>query len=274
MYLPQDETPPIQLKPGQAQIRRQDFYSLEAKPNSETYIETDKCKGSNYCRTHADHLIPEDFLNREPPIKPKDTGGKNGSTRHWGSEYRNAHVDLHVQPFVRVREPPYFPYSPPSAVGPAQDPSSYSEDFGKKGTNPRDLVVPGHDKLPYRKSPLHTGTSKGTMHIPGYQGFLPQFPRSSCPESARSSSTPSTHRFSPRSLDKTNIQEVYHTNLVGYAGHVPQSARNDRGGRAPTQRTMHGKDYRDPHVFLGDRMTAELVERTDCPWRDVSTAVI
>lgn len=274
LYLPQEETPPIALKPGQTQVRRQDFYSQEARPNSETYIEKDRCKGSNYSRTHADHLIPEDFLNRDQAVRPPDTGGKDGSTQHWGSEYRSAHVDWNVQRVQRVREPAYFPYSPPSAVGHALDASSYSEDFGKHGSNPRDLVVPGDDRLPYRKTPLHAGTSKGTMHIPGYQGFLPQFPRASCPESARSSSTPNTARFGARSLDKTNIQEVYHTNLVGYAGHVPESARNDLGGRKTTTRTMHGKDFRDPNVYNDDRMTHQRVERADCPWRDVSTAVI
>ena len=35
--------------------------------------------------------------------------------------------------------------------------------------------------------------------------------------------------FTPRSVAKTNPADTVHLNMVGYTGHVPQSARNCRG---------------------------------------------
>merc|ERR1719210_2131064 len=50
--------------------------------------------------------------------------------------------------------------------------STYQDEFGQYGTNPRDKVDPGATSLPVFKTALSRGTTKGTYHVPGYQGFI------------------------------------------------------------------------------------------------------
>jgi hypothetical protein len=49
-----------------------------------------------------------------------------------------------------------------------------------------------------------------------------------------------------RSTDKSNLTATFHTNMVGYSGHKPQNARNDRGGVSMTNLTCKGRDFAAP----------------------------
>ncbi|CAK9023362.1 unnamed protein product [Durusdinium trenchii] len=95
--------------------------------------------------------------------------------------------------------------------------------------------------MPFFKNDLTAGSTKGTNHIPGYQGSVPTYPGFSESHLRAAGGT------QPRSVDKTNIIHIFHRELVGYAGHVPEAACNDLGGRQPTDLTTFGHDFK-PHT--------------------------
>jgi hypothetical protein len=107
------------------------------------------------------------------------------------------------------------------------------------GHDPRHKLAPGETKLPSFKSALTVGTTKGTAHIPGYQGFL-------ATNTTNDRVAEIAHGGNMRTTDKTNLTHTFHTNLVGYAGHKPHNARNDRGGVALTNMTVKGRDFAPP----------------------------
>merc|ERR1712136_116812 len=88
--------------------------------------------------------------------------------------------------------------------------STYCEDFGLLGSNPRSLIKPDEAAMPVIRNSLNFGTTKGTGHIPGYQGFLSAAP----------------HAGTARG-ERPHDRIHYHRNLVGYAGHVAESAQNE-----------------------------------------------
>jgi hypothetical protein len=244
IYLPAYEVLPTQLKPGQKSLDRQ-LYSEEAKDHEETYMETDIEKGSVYQRSIAGLVEPRDYYFPQKPIRqsqPKDGGGHHG-TAHWKSEYRSNVNDAARFDTVLYRQngPSCQVANPPTCVGGGETLSSYHEGFGKYGSNPRDKFGPQADKLITFKTALTVGTTKGTAHIPGYQGFL-----------ATNTSNPRVAEIanggSMRTVDKANLTEAYHTNVVGYAGHKPLNACNDRGGVSRTNLTTHGRSFLPPSL--------------------------
>lgn len=245
LFLPSAEVLPPSLKPGQLQLQRQ-VYGEEARAHKETYISLGKPQKSVYGRDFSDLLTPEDFTNVTKPIKqlgPDESGGQRGASL-WRSEYNASINKLALQGACYHRQdgPSYQAANPPTCVSGAGATSSYTQDFGRYGSNPRDRVRPGDTKLPVIKNELTAGTAKGTAHIPGYQGFIPS--NTSGEAVARVAQGEQL-----RSVDKTNIAEVFHTNLVGYAGHVPASARNSSYcERRPTRLTVTGHDFAPPRV--------------------------
>lgn len=236
-YTPGYEVPPTQLKPGQFSLERQ-LYSEEAKDHEETYMESDLEKGSVYQRSIVSRLVPSDYYYPRKAIRqtePEEGGGHHG-TAHWKSEYRSNVNDAARFDVVLHRQngPSYQIANPPTCVGGGEVLGTYSEAFGKHGSNPRDKLKPGETRLPVMKTALTVGTTKGTMHIPGYQGFL-------ATNTANSKVAAIAHGGTMRSTDKSNLTEAFHVNMVGYSGHVPTNACNDRGGVALTTLTTKGR---------------------------------
>lgn len=236
IFLSGCEVSPPALKPGQVELHRQDLYSTEAKPVKEPYLFQDQFNDSHYVTSTGRATLPEDYENPTQAQKPPEvTIGGSGGTQHWRSEYKAALNEGKSEEAEFGR--PWFPMEnfgdPQTLLTRGEVKSTYHEEFGKHGSNPRDKI---YQTL---KKPMDAGTTKGTQHIPGYQGFVPSAAFNA--EVARVEEG----NFN-RSVDKTNIEEIFHTNVVGYAGHAPSSALNDNGGRQPTSRTTAGHDFVDP----------------------------
>merc|ERR1711977_639719 len=132
--------------------------------------------------------------------------------------------------------PPFDSANPPSVVSQPNELSMYQKDFGQYGSDPRAKLSKEDRMLPNPKHELTVGTTKGTSHIPGYQGFLPT-----------NTNNPLVAKIEAgehiRTVDKTNLTEVYHLNLPGYAGHVGSNAQNDRGPRQINTFSLTGKEF-------------------------------
>jgi hypothetical protein len=219
------------------------LYQEEAKDVEENYLSADLEKGSVYTRQMDSRLVPSDYFYPQRPIRQSEPPAGEGhhKTAHWKSEYRSNVNDAARFDTILYRQngPCYQVANPPTCVGGGEVLSSCQEYFGRYGSNPRDKLPKDSDKLYTIKSALTVGTTKGTAHIPGYQGFL-----------ALNTTNPKVaevaHGGNMRSTDKTNLTQVFHTNVVGYCGHKPQNARNDRGGVANTNQTTKGRDFPPP----------------------------
>lgn len=244
-YVPGWELPPTQLKPGQISLERQ-LYSEEVKDHEETYMETDLEKGSVYQRSIESLLIPRDFFWPQKPIRqtqPEGGGGHHGCA-HWKSTYRSDVNDAARFDAVLRRQngPSYQIANPPTCVGGGQLLSTHQEAFGLYGSDPRHKLGNEHEATfnPTMKTALTVGTTKGTAHIPGYQGFL-------ATNTANPRVAEIAHGGTMRTTDKSNITETYQTNMVGYLGHKPQNALNDRGAFTVDKRlTTKGRDFQHP----------------------------
>jgi hypothetical protein len=240
VYLPGYEVQLTSLKPGQVSVQRQ-VYMEEAKPLEEPYAAPDGPKKSTYQDHHSTYTKPHHYMNPTQPIVPSEPPeaslGHQG-TGHWRSEYKSVVNDDAVQgsTYHRQTGPSYQAANPPTCVGRPEDSSSYQDDFGKKGTTPWDKVNLSTERLPVFKTALTFGTPKGTGHIPGYQGFLPT--NTSNPHVARVEGGSST-----RLVDKSNLTEQFHTNLITYAGHKPANASNDRGGVRVNNMSTMGRSF-------------------------------
>jgi len=225
------------LKPGQQQVDRH-VYKEEAKPHEETYVGADVQNGSVYMRSMADVRIPGEYdpPRRHRTLKIPEDFGRSGASK-WQTESRAAFTldAVEGQTYARQRRAPYdAPWLPQPSTGYAACSSTYTEDFGTRGSNPRDLVNPDHIAIPVSRNSLSFGTTKGTGHIPGYQGFLSSRP--DLPGSA-------VQGEHPRAEDRINHAQIFHRNLVGYAGHQPEDAQNDRGPRRRSDRTTMDCDF-------------------------------
>lgn len=260
-FVPSFETSAPRLKPGQEDLHRQGLYKAERRPMPETYLTQDGFKESMYSKHISSYLCPDDFeepLGLKKPFEFHTTSAEIASgTDHWRSEYAaNMNIDsVSGQRVHRFREPAYAARNASSVVSRAEDISLYQDDYGMYGSAPMDKVKPLSDgSLPFiKQTPRTAGTTKGTNHIPGYQGFISGV-------SARAAGLGTT----PRLVDKTNIAETFHLNVVGYAGHVPRSAWNDRGGRRISEETISGKDFAVPARY----MAASAERKAETP-RDV-----
>jgi len=228
------------MKPGQISLERQ-LYSQEVKPITESYIDVDKPHKSVYARTNAQLEDPQHYTNPVKPLKPiapkEDNCGHRG-TEHWRSEYKSTFNDLAVAGAVYHRQdgPSYQAANPPSCVSAGPLTSSYHEEYGVHGSDPRHKMPAGQETMPVFRTSLTTGTCKGTLHIPGYQGFL-----------AKNTSNPYVARVERgetlRPVVKISLTDQYHPNKLGYTGHQPLHCSNARGAVQPTNRTTAGRDF-------------------------------
>jgi len=239
VFLPGYEVARPSLKPGQDQLLRQNYYTTEAKDLEETYVGED-FNQSEYGKNIATRTLPVDYEDPQKPTRPPivpNTAGHLG-TAHWKSEFGASFTTDAIAGSVPHRQvgPPFEPTNPPSVVSAPNELSMYSKDFGQYGSDPRARLSSTDTKLPNPKSELTVGTTKGTSHIPGYQGFLPT-----------NTNNPLVARIEAgehiRTVDKTNLTEVYHLNLPGYAGHVGSNAQNDRGPRQINTFSLTGKEF-------------------------------
>jgi len=237
---------PTDLKPGQRTVDRH-LYGEEAKANYETYVGVDLPKGSVYAQGTSNHHLPEDYMFPTKSLKPSyaDEEGGHRGTAHWQSNYKSTLGTSAIHGAVPHRQhgPSYQQLNPPTCLGRGEDLSAYQENHGRPGFNPMDRMLGQTNKMPVIKGHLTFGTTKGTSHIPGYSGFLPT-------NTANPLVAKIEQGGNERSVDKTNLTEAFHTNLVGYQGHKPGNARNDTGGVRPTRLTSTGRDF-SAHVLNG-----------------------
>jgi len=244
IHLCSHEVMPIELKPGQRSLDRH-VYSEEARMLEDVYYKADLPQESQY-RIDIAGVTPVDYAKPVRPIRPSEPpeeGGHRG-VAHWRSTY-NSYVNqeaVHGSTFHRQLGPSYKVTEPPTCVGAAPLVTTYRTDHGEPGSDPRDRLIPGCDKLPVYKTHLTRGTPKATMHIPGYQGFLATNTRIPAVARAEAGTT-------LRSVTKATLTDQYAKNIVGYTGHVPLHPKNDRGPVKPTTRTEMGKAYRPPDVM-------------------------
>lgn len=235
VFLSSAEVIPTQLKPGQKSLDRQ-LYTEEAKQLRETFVNPNMPEKSDYTRNLGSILKPDDFRNPTRPIRqsePSDYSGYSG-TGHWRSE---SHSNLNEgsvsgAKYHRQGGPSYQASNPPTCISRVADPTTYRDTFCKSC-----------DEMFHSRSVLALGTPKGTLHIPGYQGFL-----------ALNTRNPYVARVEMgggiRSVDKSNITEQFHLNTLNYTGHEPRAASSVYTGVAITTKTVAGRDYTTPPLFV------------------------
>lgn len=242
VFLAGNEVPRPCLKPGQDQLCRQNYYTTEAKDLEHTYLayEMSRTKNSEYQKNIAQQTSPVDYEDPQKPLIPPCPVNKAGhmGTGHWRSEYSQTFSPESIDGAVHQRQvgPPFEAANPPAVVSAPNELSMYSKEFGVYGSNPRMRLSKSDTKLPCLKHELTVGTTKATSHIPGYQGFLPT-----------NTNNPKVRAIecgeNLRTVNKTNLNEIFHLNLPGYRGHVAANARNDKGGRQIMGMSVFGKDY-------------------------------
>lgn len=233
MFVPGPEVKPVDLKPGQASLIRRDFYTGAARPEKVPYVLHERGQSSEYGEVISRRTIPDDYAEPQRPIvQSQHTGGEGGGTAHWRSE---ASVANSLPPHRAKPSPRFRPgCKEKDALGGPDDATSYHEEFGRYGTNPRDMLGVASDQLPVVQRKIDLGTTKGTCHLPGYQGFVP-----AC-EAARSR----RESLTARSTDKTNIEQIYRANPAGYAGHEPTSMVNAKAdGMRAAGASVYSRDF-------------------------------
>lgn len=258
IFVSSSETEAPNLKPGQKDLHRRGLYTVEAKTAfaATTYLALDLPARTEY--TASNKSQPEHYMHRdelsarraqqgaspreEDALQSKKEHHEKVSTgaAHWQSEYKalggeagmaslqarrdaRGAIRLHVDHKVGM-------------VGCSEDGTANRDFHGRYGSNPRDRIQPGDSKLPVFRGELLAGSTKASCHIPNYQGFIPSNPVGEA--SVRAAAGEVT-----RSVDKTNMVDIVHRNIVGYQGHLPRCFLNDFGGRKPTTLTVHGSDY-------------------------------
>mmetsp|Transcript_13057 Transcript_13057/g.22657 ORF Transcript_13057/g.22657 Transcript_13057/m.22657 type:complete len:282 (-) Transcript_13057:53-898(-) len=249
-FLPSWEVPPVCLKPGQATSGSRVVYSEEAPDLKTTFLSERHPPKSMYVETVSLLTTPQDYKNPVQPIRQKEPSASSVGHRgagHWSSTYKTSHDDNAIVGSVYHRQtgPSYQAANPPTCIGGAGSQSAMTEDFGAYGSDPRSKVDPMLDRIPIRKTALTAGTPKGTLHIPGYNGFLPLNTRN--PYVARVESGANL-----RTNDKSHITDQFHVNTLHYAGHVPLSVTNDFGPMNPGNRSMMSRSFKAPNLSAFD----------------------
>jgi len=228
------------LKPGQDQLARQNYYTTEAKDLEKTYLANNSFWPPEYYEHYVKNRRAEDYDDPQKPLMPPNPANKAGwmNTAHWRSTQQVNYSPEEIDGAVHHRQfgPPFEAVHMPKCVSDPNELSKNQMDFGQYGSDPRARLDPTETKLPNPKTELTIGTTKGTSHIPGYQGFLPT--NTNNPKVAKIEQGEGI-----RTLDKNNLTEIYHQNLPGYAGHRPGNQRNDRGIFQVAAMSVFGADY-------------------------------
>jgi hypothetical protein len=230
------------------EMNRKNLYTDEARAQQHTYIAEDLPKGSVYQSCMSTLTLPEDY-GKQSNFKPMEaqSGSGHTGTAHWKSTSHALHGhDALTGAAYQKQFGPGFKTStnPPTCVGRPEEQSQYQEDFGRYGSDPRHKLKPTDEKMPFQKTVLANGTTKGTDHMPGYSGHL-----------ASNDRNPGVAEYIKgkhlrNSTDKTNLTQMFHTNIVGYSGHIPYDSRNDNGGHTGGgYLTTSGRDFQQPSKF-------------------------
>ena len=245
LYTPLQDVPPPCLKPGQAeQIAAAEVAAARTEfpmPAVAALFENSQIE-SEYVRRMCKPRNPEEFKTPRVDKKTdKDSHASQISVAHWQSEYahNSAEGAKRVQRQLTAQEILASRKVQTPRGGKLQNFTCNHVEYGRDGDNPRDKVTPRDTQMPVFKNELTAGSTRGTIHIPGYQGHIPRY-------TGFSESHMRAARGTPRSTDKTNIIHNFHKDIVGYAGHVPEAVCNDFGGRKPTDLTTFGHDFK-PH---------------------------
>jgi len=247
LFVSASEIAPTVMKPGQTDLCRKGLYTTEAGGvPPETYLDPDRPARAE--STLSLKSKPEFYKNTERwGPKNVDTSWSSGGASHWQSTYRSSAVEAGLAPLdqrlAAKGTARHWPTRSVSVVSLREDNTTYRDNYGRAGSNPRDrLARSGSDSsMPIFRTPLTAGTHKGTAHIPNYQGFIPANPAGPASKRVAKGET-------LRSVDKTNLVDVFHRDLVGYAGHIATSFRNDFGGRQTSTLTVMGSDYQAPRL--------------------------
>lgn len=250
IFTPSQEVTPIALKPGQTELHFNGLYTSEIKVTTncreKPALLQDSQNISEYANSINSATQVKDYVNTVRPRRFEEKEkGESKSAAHWRSEYAASSTEgasRMVTPRMTAAQILASRHMPiPRSCKPrGETDTCHLADFGRQGSDPRDKVAAGSTKCPLFKSSLTAGTHKGTLHPPGYQGFIPSYPGFSG----------ALNRIEQgetlRSTDKTNIVQIFHKNLVGYAGHVPMSVTNELGPRKPSSLTIFDHDFQ-PH---------------------------
>jgi len=145
----------------------------------------------------------------------------SAKTAHWKSIYKTlcSGGEACAEEKGMARGCAQTPMQAPPSIGRMDDCTTYSDSFGKFGSNPRCRARVRDGKMVTARTALNAGTPRGTMYVPNYQGFIPSVP--TCPVSARVARGDVV-----RSLDKTNLKEIYQQAIPGYGGFIPSREKN------------------------------------------------
>lgn len=244
-FLASWEVLPATLKPGQESVDRHVF-SEEARKEEQTYLGEGMPPCSVYKKTISQRAKPDDYKNVVQPIRQTEPSGSavgHRGTGHWSSTYRQTFDDNSIAgaTYHRQHGPSYQAANPPTCVGGGGVQSSYMEDYGVLGSDPRNRVDRNQGKLPVMMGALTEGTAKGTLHMPGYQGFLPKNTRNPYCNRVASGATLRTN-------DKTNLTQQFHVNTLNYSGHVPINVANDFGAVNPGTSSLMSRSFQVPNL--------------------------
>lgn len=242
VFLPGYEVPPCQLKCGQFSLQRT-VYNEEAKVLADTYLEPDRATKSVY-QAATGVVTPQDYEDPDKPFKPqepKNEGGHRGCA-HWISDYKANHgaAALEGRRYHRQVGPSYQAVNPPTCVSGPVTKSQFQIEMGKHGENPRHKFRLHPTKNPVFTSVLTYGTPKGTYHMPGYSGFLPTNTANPLVKAHERGETLRT------TSNKANLTQQFSPNLLGYQGHQPTNAGNDRGPVEHGNLTTFSRSFSTP----------------------------
>jgi hypothetical protein len=243
IFMPSAEVTLSSLKPGQEHLSKRSVYSQEAPPSKLTYVQTRLPELANTADLVGKATKTDDY--HRPNSKDASWGTRSTadslghrSASHWRSEY-GASMDsnsIHGAVVLRQTGPSYQAYNPVSCLSDPGVLTTNQEGFGKYGSKPSDLLGEFDSKMPVLGSVMKVGSTKGTLHVPGYQGFMPvNLQNPLCAKIAKGGGS--------RRIDKNVISDQYNSRLVGYMGHKPVSAKNDNGGVALTALTTTGSSF-------------------------------
>ena len=140
---------------------------------------------------------------------------------HWKSTYKEQVSPSIQSPARSISVRPHWTipreaYSSVRAI--------YNTEFGDNfGTSPRKILNSESTKHHIKHDSTTLGTTKLTAHPPGYTGFIPVM-------DMQENATSQAYCESPRRQDyKNNLINNYNTKLVGYKGHKPSAAINEKG---------------------------------------------
>lgn len=255
IFLSQREFPRTCLKPGQASLERQDFYSEAAaeRPLRSTYLVDGQVNVSEYQQRISSNPIPADYLEahestaRAPlTMDDSDPGPVPGKVlhrkaSHWQSDYDERFAGEQGK-YVRQRGAMYQSADTPTCILNSTGKSMYQTDLGEYGSIPRDKFPHTATEYPNARTDLTCGSAKGTGHVPGYQGSLPTNTHNE--KCAKYEAGAECRQDPGRGV---NITQIYHQNIPGYAGHVPVEACNDDGPRQVQTRSTMGRSYSQAH---------------------------